>query len=135
MATSSGDLTELVEQHRKEGPFKPYAYYGSEEDALTTYWRGDADYARRLNSRVTVFLSLESDELVGCQIKSVRHVLEDIGWFDVSLKHGRVRVAMLFLACRGEFAGEPESRKIYRRIGEEVSRTQLEVDVGPPSPT
>ena len=122
MATDPGDLMELVEKHR-EGQFTPYAYYGSEEDALTMYWKGDADYARRLNSRVTVFLSLDSDELVGCQIKSVRHVLEDIGWFDVSVKHGRVRVDMLFLAYRGEFA--EESRSIYRRIGEEVSRTEL----------
>ena len=129
MATDSRDLTELIDAHREEGQFKPYAYYGDEEDALTIYWRADADYARRLNSRVTVFISLDDDSLVGCQIKSVRHVLEDINWFDVSIRHGQVRVDMLFLACRGEFADAPESREIYRQIGEEVSRMQLEVTV------
>ena len=128
MATSPTELMELVDQVCASGPFKPYAYYGAEEDSLTIYFKGDADYARRLNSRVTVFLSLDGNELVGCQIKSVRHVLEDIGWFDVSIRHGKVRVDMLFLACRGAFC-EPEARQFYRRLGEEVSRTQLEVEV------
>ncbi len=129
MAAEPGNLMEWVNQKRGDGPFSPYAYYGNEEDSLTMYWKEDADYARRLNSRVTAFFSLDTDELVGCQIKSVRHVLEDIGWFDVSIQHGKIRIDMLFLACRAEFADEPESRKIYRRIGEEVSRTKLEVIV------
>ena len=129
MAVTTGDLMEWVSEPRQEGPFEPYAYYGAEEDALTIYFKEDADYARRINTRVTVFLSLDSDELVGCQIKSIQHVLEDIGWFDVSIKHGRVQVAMLFLACHGEFADEPEAREVYRAIGKEVSRAGLEVRV------
>lgn len=129
MADGAADLMEIINQHRREGPFRPYAYYGAEEDSLTVYFQGDADYAKRLNSRVTVFLSLDDDELVGCQIKSVRHVLEDIGWFDVSIKHGKVRVDMLFLACYGQFAGEPETRELYRRLGEQASRSRLEVEV------
>lgn len=129
MAAKSEDLMEFVAQHKGNGEFQPYAYYGAEEDAITIYFKGDADYSRRCNSRVTVFFSLDGDELVGCRIKSLRHVLDDIGWFDLTLKHGRVRVDLLFLALRGEFADEPELRALYRRLGQEVSKTGVEVEV------
>jgi hypothetical protein len=111
-----------------EGKFEPYAYYGCEEDALTFYFNPAADYARRINSRVTVFLSLETNELVGCQIKSVRHVLEDIGWFDVAIKTGKVRLDLLFVACHADF-DDPDARSIYRQIGQHVKDAGIEVDV------
>jgi|GEM_PF-3308140 hypothetical protein len=107
--------------------FSPYAYYGEEEDALTFYFSGERDYAKRINSRVTVFLSEETDELVGCQVKSVRHVLDDIGWFDVSIKHGKVKLSFLFVACRGEF-GE-EDKLLFREINRHAMETDLEVAV------
>lgn len=129
MATGSGDLMEWVDQCTEEGPFKPYAYYGAEEDSLTVYFKDDADYAKRLNSRVTVFLSLEDNELVGFQIKSVRYVLQDIGWFPLRIDHKKVRVDGLFLAYRGDFEADEDSRELYKRIGAEVARSQLEADV------
>jgi hypothetical protein len=134
MATNSGDINELVALGREGGQFEPYAYYGEEEDALTVYFRGDADYARRLNSRVTVFLSLDSEELVGCQIKSVRHVLKDIGWFDVSIEHGKARLDLLFLPLYGAFPDGDDARHFYRKLGEMARRAGIEVDFGPQKP-
>ncbi len=76
----SQSLTDLIKEAENADltAFEPYAYYGEEEDVLTMYFRGDADYTRRINSRANVMLSLDTDELVGVQIKSVRHLLEDI---------------------------------------------------------
>lgn len=129
MATAAGDLMEWVDQCTQEGPFRPYAYYGEEEDALTVYFKGDADYAKRLNSRVTIFLSLDDNELVGVQIKSVRYVLQDIGWFPLRINHKKVRVDGLFLAYRGDFAADHDSRELYKKIGAEVARNKIEADV------
>ena len=117
MADGTADLIEFIEKNRPSGPFKPYAYYGAEEDALIFYFRGDPDYARRLNRRVTVFLSLEGNELIGCQIKGVRSVLEDIPWFDVEITHKGARLKMLFLAYLGTLADDPEARRVYRELG------------------
>jgi len=124
MATS--DLMAVIDK-AQEGAFKPYACYGSEEDALTFYFKEDADYARRLNSRITIFLSQETNELVGCQIKSIRHVLEDLGWFDVDIQHGKVKLSLLFVACHAEFE-EPAARQYYRQIGNRVRETDIELD-------
>jgi hypothetical protein len=121
-------MKDLVALGREEGPFKPYAYYGAEEDALTVYFKGDADYARRLNSRVTVFLSLDSGDLVGCQIKSVRHVIDDIGWFDVSIKHGKAELGLLFLPLHGAFADDDDARQFYRKLGDMARRSRVEVE-------
>lgn len=129
MATGTVDLIEFVKQHKPTGDFKPYAYYGAEEDALTFYFRGDPDYAKRLNSRVTVFLSIDSNELVGCQIKSVRNVLEDIDWFDVSISHKGAKLKMLFVAYLGTLSDDPEARKVFRELGRIPSDRMADLEV------
>lgn len=123
----ASNLMELISTGTANAEFKPYAYYGYEEDALTVYIKGDADYACRLNSRVTVYRSLEDNDVVGCQIKSIRHVLDEIGYFDVAIRgnDGRVKLALLFVSFRPAFQEAPE---IYRRIGRELTRHQLEID-------
>ena len=129
MADNRGNLLTLLQENPIEGDFQPYAYYGDEEDALKVFLSDAPDYAKRLNSRVTLYLSLDDSELVGCQIKSVRHVLEDIGWFDVSIKHGKIRLDLLFVAMHGSFDNDPEARELYRRLGASAAEHQLHVDV------
>lgn len=129
MAAEIKSITEFLNEPRQCGDFQPYAYYGDEEDALVVYFKDEPDYRKRINSRVTVFLSLKDDELTGCQIKSVRHVLEDIGDFDVTIKHGKVQVNILFLAYRNDFSEDPSAQKMYRSLGKSLSKTPLEFDI------
>ena len=67
-------MTDLI-QFLKENPpakdFKPHCYHSKEADALTIYLRGDADYSKRLNAHVTLFFSIDTDEVVGCRIKGL----------------------------------------------------------------
>ncbi len=107
-------------------PFEPYAYYGEEEDALKVYFDNTPDYARRLNSRVTIYRSIDSHELVGIQIKNVRQVLNDIGSFDVGIKHKNTNVNMLFLSAYEEFAKQEDTMKLFRELGEKVSKSGIE---------
>jgi hypothetical protein len=116
MATGANDLIQFVEENWPTGEFVPYTQYGAEEDALIFYFRDDPDYAKRLNKRVTVFLAVDSHELVGVQIKGVRSVLEDIGWFDVAVNHKGTKLKMLFLAYLGTLDEDPEARKVYREL-------------------
>ena len=116
MATGAGDLMRFIETNWPTGDFVPYAQYGAEDDCLIFYFREDADYAKRLNKRVTIFLAIDSHELVGVQIKGVRSVLEDIGWFDVIVTQKGTRLKMLFLAYLGTLDEDPESRRVYREL-------------------
>jgi hypothetical protein len=129
MATDAADLKRYLEENAPTGEFTPCAHYDADADALTFYFSNEPDYARRLNSRVTIYLSEESNELVGCRVKGVRAVLEDIGAFDVSISHRKVKLKMLFVALHGSFSTDPDARSVYRHIGRVVGNTDLEVDL------
>lgn len=129
MAIDKTGLTHLLHENAPVGEFRPCAFYDSESDALTVYFSNEPDHGRRLNSRVTVYLSDETEDLVGCRIKGVRMVLDDIGSFDVSISHGRMKLKMLFVALHGTFATDEDGRSLYRRLGEAFSQTDLEVEV------
>lgn len=122
MATDSIELSEYLSQNPPEihGDFRTCVYYGEEEDALTFIFRPDAEYARRLNSRVTAYFSMESNRLVGCQIKNVKRVLNDIGWFDVQLKDKDSKLTFLFILCLGTFLKDPEATDEYKNLVKEV---------------
>lgn len=134
MATAADFLAEWSGGNACSGEFHPYAEYAAEEDALTFFFRPDAYWAKRLNSRVTVYFSLDGgeNEIVGCRIKSVRHVLEDIGEFDVSINGKGVRLTLVFAALRSEFVSDEDSpgRSMFREIGRAAreANAQLALD-------
>ena len=57
--------------HTVDGKFQPYHYYSKESDTLTAYFSDDADYLKRLNEHVTLYLSLETDDIVGIRVKGI----------------------------------------------------------------
>jgi hypothetical protein len=122
-------LIEYVRTHSAAGEFKPCAFYGDEEDALVFYFRNDPDYAKRINRRVTLYLSMETNELVGCQIKEVRSVLEDIGAFDIKIKHGKVKLSLILLPFLGTVLDDPNARQLYRELGRAASEYDPEVSL------
>ena len=66
-------------EHRavaQPGEFSPRPYYDAESDALFFFARDVQSYAKRLNSTLTLYLSVEDDTLVGCKVKSVQHILK-----------------------------------------------------------
>jgi hypothetical protein len=126
MATDT-DLERYLIENAPSGEFSPCAHYDRDADALTVFISNEPEYAKRLNSRVTAYLSEETDELMGCRIKGVRSVLEDIGSFDVALSHGRIKLKMLFVALHGPFASDPDARDAYRQLGRALPDIELEV--------
>lgn len=109
--------------------FVPCAHYDPDSDCVTFYFSNEPDHGKRLNSRVTIYLSDESNELLGCRVKGVRSVLEDIGSFDVSISHGRVKLTMLFVAFHAVFGSDSDSRIAYRKIGQAASDSDLDLEI------
>jgi len=129
MADQSLELTEYIQSHPPVGKFAPCAYYGPEEDALMFYFRNDPDYAKRINSRVTVYLSEDTDELVGCQIKGVRRVLDELGQLDLTIKHGGFKLEMVLLAFMEPMLQRPETRNIYREVYRRAKEKEVILNV------
>lgn len=129
MATRWDELKSEFQKQTADRTFQPCAHYDVDADALTFYFRNDPDHGQRLNSRVTVYYSDDTDELVGCRIKGVRSVLEDIGWFDVSIRHNKIKLDILIVAFHAVFALDTSSREVYRQIGEAAHHSDLDVEV------
>ncbi len=129
MADQSAELIAHILSHPPEGVFVPCAYYGEEEDALMFYFRNDPDYAKRINSRVTVYLSEDTDELVGCQIKGVGRVLHELGELDLTIKHKGVKLKVVLLAVMEPMLQRPETRKIYREVYKKAEETDVDLEL------
>jgi hypothetical protein len=126
----SADLTHLLNSFDPpQAAFTPCAYYGAEEDALIFYFRPGRDYAKRLNKLVTLYISLDDEELIGCQIKGVRSVLDELGNFNIEVSHRRIKLNILFLAYAGTVMDDPDARIAYQTLARAASESNLEIEV------
>lgn len=85
MAENLTEFMTLLEKSEPQPFSSPQVYYGSKEDSLTLYFRPDESYAHRLDNLVTIFLTNEGDELVGCQIKGLCRKLKTDGNLTVAI--------------------------------------------------
>jgi hypothetical protein len=88
-------LTEYLQEHPCKG-FRPVPFYSEMGDFVTYHARGERCYERRIDDLLTVYLSMETKELVGCKIKGVKHLLQTAGEPFVSLNGGKVKLAFFF---------------------------------------
>jgi hypothetical protein len=74
MNSTESELMKFLTFLKNNPPGKkcvPYCHLSKEADALTVYFKGDADYSKRLSEHITVCLSLETNEIVGCRIEGL----------------------------------------------------------------
>jgi hypothetical protein len=105
---------EILKADAPGSEFVPYCYLSKEADALTVYFEGVPDYSERLNDHVTLYRSLETHELVGCRIKGISGILEDLPNF-IHADHDGIRLTAVFLAFRGS-ATDETSRTALNRL-------------------
>lgn len=65
------NLNEFLENNRAKG-FRKVLHYFPNGDFVSFYFRPDRCYAERVDDRLTVYLSMDTKELVGCKIKGVK---------------------------------------------------------------
>ena len=108
MVTES-ELMQFLKENPPAKKFVPYCYMSRQADTLTVYFEGDADYSKRLCDHVTLYFSLETDEVVGCRIKGISGLLEDLPNY-IRVNHGRVELSVILLAFRGGAKDDEASR-------------------------
>jgi hypothetical protein len=90
--------------------FEPRPYFGPEEDSLTFYFDNTESYGKRVDDLLTLFLSVKSDQLVGCRVKGIRKNLKRLGKLGIAIKHGKVRLD-LFFQLLAFLAEKPQQRQ------------------------
>ena len=121
---SSQELMDLLSNIPNK-PFQPYLDYNKKADAITVYFRPDADYSKRLTDHVTLFLSLDSQELVGCRIKGIKGLIEDLPNY-LQVNHDSYELKLIFLSFRGGMEDE-EKRKLLNRLAQEAGEMKVEL--------
>ena len=93
-------LMEFLRSNAPAKQFVPYSHFSKEADTLTVYFEGDADYSERLSDHVTLYRSIETEEIVGCRIKDVSGIIEDLPNY-LQVNHPEIQLSVIFLAFRG----------------------------------
>ena len=117
------DLRDLFATHMGSIAFQPYVTISHEADALTAYFKPDADYSQRLTDHVTLYRSLDSNEIVGCRIKGIKGILEDLPNF-LRVDHLGATLSMVFWSFCGGL--DDEARDTFKQLAEAAGNMPLQ---------
>jgi len=120
MATN---LRELLRTQIGDTEFQPYIVISHEADALTAYFNPDPDYSQRLMDHVTLYSSLASNEIVGCRIKGIKGILEDLPNY-LCVDDQSATLSMVFWSFRGGLDGE--ARNAFNQRAEAAAGMPLQ---------
>ncbi len=111
------DLMDYVRTHPAKG-FTPKPYYSTVGDCIIYYATNEDCYARRLNSLLTVFLSMETNKVIGCKVKGVKRVI--LPRYRSFLMHGQTisSLALAGMAACEEVFDENASEDYVEQMGE-----------------
>ena len=117
------DLKDLLAAHGGSSAFQPYVYISPQADTLTAYFKPDADYSQRLTEHVTLYRSIDSNEIVGCRIKGIAGILEDLPNF-LRVDHQGATLSMLFWSFRGGV--DDDARDAFKELAEAAGDMALQ---------
>ncbi len=119
---------ELLEALRADMPakqFVPYCFISEEANALTVYFEADPDYSERLNDHVTLYRSLQTNELVGCRIKGIEGILRDLPNY-IDVDHDGIRLSAVFLPFRG--SADSKTTEVLNGLAKTVQERKMTIE-------
>jgi hypothetical protein len=117
------NLMEYLKTHPPQG-FRPVPHYFPDGDFVAYYFRNDRCYAERVDDLLTVFVSFETKELVGCKIKGVKRILQSAGDFGFALDDGTVRLGMFFFVG-ASVAKSEDQRNRYEQLARNIPNVTM----------
>ncbi len=93
------DLKDFLQTKSVASNFGPTSSSARKLD-VTAYFKPDADYSERLTEHVTLYRSIDSNGIVGCRIKGISGILEDLPNF-LHVDHQVAKLSMVFWSFRG----------------------------------
>lgn len=108
-------LSEFV--HRTSGQsepgYDPEPWYNVAGDCMECNFRPDEFYACRVDSVLTLYRSIKTEEIVGFQVKAARAIHEILGDFCVEYRDKQMTLGILILGAfyQGRGARMPDSAR------------------------
>jgi hypothetical protein len=115
-------LNEFLKSNLPNSDFSPRPLYTAEGDCLTFYFVNEDSYRERVDDLLTIYRSMKNQNIIGCQVKGVRRILQTLGKFSVGVKEGPVELGLVFLTYKAE-SDNPRSQGALRENGSRSSQT------------
>src|SRR5271155_1355741 len=80
-----------------EPTFRAEPWYNRSGDSIHYFWEEVECYRDRIDDKLTLYRSIESDSAVGCQIKGVVALIAKMGAFGIGLGHNDGTPLAIFL--------------------------------------
>jgi hypothetical protein len=113
-------LSQFLEDNKTESrAFVPTPLYTPEGDSLMFFMKDEESYRERIDELLTVYRSMETNGIVGCQIKGVRHKLDELNKYAVIVTSEEFELGLLFLAYAAS-ATDEMVRHNYEFLGEQA---------------
>lgn len=114
-------LGQFLEENKTESrAFAPTPLYTPEGDSLMFFMKDEESYRERIDELLTVYRSMQTNGIVGCQIKGVRHKLDELSKYSVTVTSGEFELGLLFLAYAAT-ATDEMVRHNYQFLGEQAT--------------
>ena len=119
-------LTEYLQKNAPKRFDKEAVIVSDDGDFLTVYFSDEDAYTRRIDDLVTVYYSELTNELIGCKIKGVRRLLNEMGSLGITLASEQISVWVL-IADSFDFADlSPEYFRDYQLIQKKTLPVKIE---------
>jgi hypothetical protein len=103
-------LTEFVSKNQPQG-FSSRPYYSREGDSLSFYFRDEASYGERVDQLLTLYRSIETGNIVGCQIKGIQCILKRLDEFGIQTKEYKTLDLRIIFLGLGYGLGADETQR------------------------
>jgi hypothetical protein len=118
------DPKDCIATQSSRGHFRPFLVISRETDGLTAYFKFDSDYSQRLTDHVTLYRSTGSDEIIGCRIRGISRILEELPNF-LHVNHQDAKLAMVFWSFCGDL-DDDELRGAFRELAKAAGDLPLQ---------
>ncbi len=113
------------------GEFKSEPYYEENTDALLVYLRDCHSSSKRLNDKLTLFLSIEDGTLVGVEVKGITRILELNRAFGVSVIDHDIRLGVFLAFALVEETDDSEISSELKDTLKELGQKRVPISVFP----
>ncbi|HEX4124054.1 MAG TPA: hypothetical protein VHY37_04945 [Tepidisphaeraceae bacterium] len=114
------------------GPaFRAEPWYNRDGDCIHYHWRSDEFYGDRIDDKLTLYRSVETNDVVGCQIKGISALLKKFGDFGIAVSDGVTPLATFFsyshLTAQSGRYDPDKRRQLYLYLVEHYGKVPVEV--------
>jgi hypothetical protein len=120
---NESDIKRLLAENPVAGEFTPYCLLSKRADALTVMFAADADYTKRLGDRITVSVSMKTDQVIGCRLECISSLLADLQNY-VMIDGDSIPLQLIFFAYSGGGVNE-EIRQALITLAKLAARQKM----------